>query len=99
MESKSTAFKSADAVIERAVKRGPDLNPIENVWHILKGRIMEQYPHLTSLPNNDTAKEELVRAAICVWEEIGEEVLHKLLLSMQRRLEAVIEADGWYTKY
>jgi len=54
---------------------------------------------LATLPKNDAAKEELIRAAICVWEEIPEEVLNKLIDSMIRRLEAVIKAGGWYTKY
>ena len=60
---------------------------------------MAQYPHLAELPKTDAAKRELVRAAICVWEEIKEEVLNKLVVSIQRRLKAVIKADGWYTKY
>lgn len=77
----------------------PDLNPIENVWHILKSEIMAQYPHLADLPKNDASKRELVRAVICVWEELKEEVLDKLLILMIRRLEVVIAADGWYTKY
>jgi hypothetical protein len=54
---------------------------------------------LADLPKNDAAKEELIKAAICVWEEIQERVLNKLILSMERRMEAVIAADGWYTKY
>jgi len=48
---------------------------------------------------NDTAIEALIKAAVIIWDEIKEEVLDKLLLSMVRRLEAVIKADGWYTKY
>jgi len=47
------------------------------------------------MPKNNTA----IKAAVIMWDKIKEEVLDKLLLSMVRRLEAVIEADGWYTKY
>ena len=77
----------------------PDLNPIENVWYILKAEIMRQYPELVAMPKNNTAMEALVRVAITVWEELGEEVLDKLVESMNRRLQAVINAGGWYTKY
>jgi len=34
-----------------------------------------------------------------MWDKIKEEVLDKFLLSIVWRLEAVIEADSWYTKY
>jgi hypothetical protein len=33
------------------------------------------------------------------WEDIPEETFAQLLSSMPRRIQAVIEADGWYTKY
>ena len=51
------------------------------------------------MPKNDTVIEALIKAAVIVWDEIKEEVLDKLLLSIVRRLEVVIKADGWYTKY
>jgi len=51
------------------------------------------------MPKNNTAIKALIKAAVIMWDKIEEEVLDKLLLSMVRRLEAVIEADGWYTKY
>jgi len=60
---------------------------------------MEWYPELAEMPKNDTVIKALIKAAVIVWDEIKEEVLDKLLLSMVRRLEAVIEADGWYIKY
>ena len=60
---------------------------------------MEWYPELAEMPKNDTVIKALIKAAVIVWDEIKEEVLDKLLLSMVRRLEALIEADGWYIKY
>lgn len=41
----------------------------------------------------------LCEAADEAWELFEDALLEKLALSMQRRLEAVIRADGWYTKY
>jgi len=46
------------------------------------------------MPKNNTVIEALIKVAVIVWDNIKEEVLDKLLLSMVRRLEAVIEADG-----
>jgi len=42
--------------------------------------------------------DRLVRAAIEVWEEFDEEVLVRLAESMPRRLQAIVQAQGWYTK-
>jgi len=43
---------------------------------------------------NDTIIEALIKAAVIMWDEIKEEVLDKLLLSIVWKLGAVIEADG-----
>ena len=60
---------------------------------------MARYPDLATLPKNNAAKEALIRAVINVQEGLPEEVLDKLIDLMVRRLEAVIESGGWYTKY
>lgn len=77
----------------------PDLNPIENLWKLLKENILKKYPELADMPKSDTALERLISAAEEVWEEFQDELLEKLATSMYRRLQAVIDADGWYTKY
>ena len=77
----------------------PDLNPIENVWHILKLEIMAKYLELAGMLKNEASMNALIRAAIIVWEDLEEGMLDHLLLSMLRRLQAVINAMGWYIKY
>jgi transposase len=77
----------------------PDLNPIENLWSILKQAIYERYPDLEHAPNTDDTLDRLIDAAIEVWEDIELRVLHNLSDSMPRRVAAVIAACGWYTKY
>ena len=77
----------------------PDLNPIENLWKLLKERICANHPELSDMPKNAASYEALVRAAIVVWDEFEEDLLNKLMESMVRRLKAVIGASGWYTKY
>lgn len=51
------------------------------------------------MPKNNTAKRMLCIEAVKQWEELSTEVLNNLILSMPNRLKAVIEAQGWYTKY
>lgn len=77
----------------------PDLNPIENVWKLLKEAIHKRYPELAGLPRNDESKRRLIRAAVECWEDMEQGLLRKLAKSMKRRCKAVIAAKGWYTKY
>jgi transposase len=77
----------------------PDLNLIENLWSLIKSIIYERYPHLESAPNTRETLEELVRAAKEAWHAINEKVLRHLSEYMPHRVQAVLLADGWYTKY
>ncbi|KAM4061295.1 DDE superfamily endonuclease [Hirsutella rhossiliensis] len=77
----------------------PDLNPIENVWKLLKESIMETHPELSDLPKNYSSKQKLCFAAVGAWEDLEEDTLNHLIESMPRRLQAVVAARGWYTKY
>ena len=76
----------------------PDLNPIENLWAILKARVFERHPYLGP---GHSAKDlqELIEAVQETWESIEDEVLENLADSMDRRIQAIITAEGWYTKY
>ena len=69
----------------------PDLNPIENMWGFMKGKLSNT--KLTSIPH---LQEELKR----LWcLGLSEEYCQKLADSMPRRLEMVINAGGGPTKY
>jgi transposase len=77
----------------------PDLNPIENLWAILKVAIYRRYPDLEHAPNTDETLNRLIDAAIEVWDSIRDEILCNLSDKMPKRVEAVRLAEGWYTKY
>ncbi|KJZ68323.1 hypothetical protein HIM_12290 [Hirsutella minnesotensis 3608] len=77
----------------------PDLNPIENLWKIVKDKICDNHPELAALPKTNEAKQRLCEAAVEAWEEIEDKALKSLVESMPRRCAAVIKANGWYTKY
>lgn len=77
----------------------PDLNPIENIWKILKKRINDRCPELAGFPVTMEAKERLIEAAVEVWESIEDDVFKDLIKSMPIRLTACFNADGYYTKY
>ncbi|EEA20030.1 hypothetical protein EYB25_007561 [Talaromyces marneffei] len=74
----------------------PDLNPIENLWAIMKTIIRQDHPELENAPDNDTTLYALIQAGIEAWESIQERVLRNLSDSMPHRVQAVLNADGWY---
>jgi transposase len=72
--------------------QSPDLNPIEHLWHHLKRKLAEyQEP-----PKGIMELWERVEGE---WNKIGPEVCQNLIESMPRRVEAVVKANGGYTKY
>ncbi len=67
----------------------PDLNPIENLWGIVKRKMRD------TRPNN---ADELKAAIKETWASIPPQQCHKLITSIPRRIEAVIKAKGAPTK-
>ena len=70
----------------------PDMNPIENLWMIVKRRIAMRKP---------TNRVTLIEALIDVWARDPEikEMCPKLIQGMPKRIELLIQAKGASTKY
>ncbi len=68
----------------------PDLNPIENIWGIVKRKMRD------TRPNN---ADDLKAAIKATWASITPEQCHRLSDSMPRHIDAVIHAKGGSTKY
>ncbi len=68
----------------------PDLNPIENLWGIVKRKMRNKRPK-----NADELKATVKET----WASIPPQQCHKLITSTPRRIEAVIKANGAPTKY
>src|SRR4051794_39879265 len=77
----------------------PDLNPIENLWAMLKRKVYERYPELLQADDSDATKKRLVEAAEEVWNDLEDELLATLSDTMSNGVKLVKEAKGWYTKY
>lgn len=70
--------------------QSPDLNPIENLWNELDKMIpIDERQNLTSFR----------KAMHAAWDSISHDYMKSLVDSMPRRLEAVITAKGYHTKY
>ncbi|KAK3567366.1 hypothetical protein QTP86_019903 [Hemibagrus guttatus] len=68
----------------------PDLNPIENLWGIVKRKMRNKRPK-----NADELKATVTET----WASIPPQQCHKLITSMPRPIEAVIKAKGAPIKY
>ena len=78
----------------------PDMNPIEHIWFKLKKRVYEANPDIENISSGEEkVREELGKALQAAWELIPQEFFDALWESMPRRIAAVIEAEGWQTKY
>ncbi|KAL7755582.1 hypothetical protein ACKLNR_014680 [Fusarium oxysporum f. sp. zingiberi] len=77
----------------------PDLNPIENLWALMKAEIYRLHPELTHAEDTVATQHALVLAAIEAWDNLEERVLKNLCDTMPNRITAIITAEGWYTKY
>lgn len=74
----------------------PDLNPIENLWMLLKRQLRKRFSAIEQRPHSEA---ELFSAAQEVWAQIPQDVIDKLIDSMPERLQAVLDADGGHTKW
>ncbi len=76
--------------------RSPDLNPIENVFHIVKSNLEVQVRtqgiyHETWTDFKDRVSKTLL--------DISVEFVNNLVLSMPRHIDTVIAGKGYRTKY
>ena len=72
--------------------QSPDMNPIEHVWYLIKIAINKRHVK----PRNE---EELKRVLLEEWEKIDIKIINKLIDSMPRRVEQLVEVRGGSTKY
>ena len=69
----------------------PDLNPIENLWWIIKTQIYKKGPF--------KSKEEIWEQFQQEWNQIDTDVCKSLVESMPKRIQAVIKAKGNPTRW
>jgi transposase len=78
----------------------PNMNPIEHLWRALKAKLHAKYPDTKTLAGGpERVRTQLEEQLKDVWMEIGEETLRELIESMPRRIQALYDAEEWYTKY
>ncbi|OXA38425.1 Transposable element Tc3 transposase [Folsomia candida] len=69
----------------------PDLNPIENLWSILKDSVYED--------PKPTTKDALIQRFKKSWKSISKTTLENLAHSFKKRIEPMMKANGGHTTY
>lgn len=72
--------------------QSPDLNPIENLWEIIDKKIRKNEIQ----PKNCDELWEIIKHE---WNNIDLNIIRSLYLSMTKRIQAVYDKKGGYTKY
>lgn len=70
----------------------PDLNPIENLWQWMKHILETEFPVCNSA-------EDIEARIFHIWRTITPEMCASYCVNYEKRLLAVIKANGSYTKY
>jgi hypothetical protein len=70
----------------------PDMNPIKNLW-------AEVTRYLNNLQHSPTNVNQLRVALNDAWAAIPNETLASLVSSMPRRIQALLDARGGYTRF
>lgn len=70
----------------------PDMSPIEHVWDELGRRVYARNPPPQTI-------QQLQQALIAEWNNLPQQRISNKILSMRRRCNACIQANGSYTRY
>ena len=90
------ALDDIEAEMHVIPPRSPDLNPIENIFHIVKNKLECEAisKHITTESFNDFEKR-----IINVLDNLSVEFIDRTISSMHRRINAVIKCKGFRIKY
>ena len=75
--------------------QSPDLNPIENLWMIMKRKVQQHRSRVGKFKNVEEHKACLQK----VWDEMNPEDWNKLIASMPKRIKMVIKSKGGSSGY
>ena len=90
------AMENIDAEFHKIPARSPDLNPIENIFHLVKKSLDDE-----ALTNNITSEtfNEFSERVLKSMENLSTEIIDRTIASLSNRVDAVLKARGNRIKY
>ena len=76
-----------------------DLNPIENIWGLLKDILTKQLSHRFPVGSSEEVQEETVCIIEDGWWSTLDKNLREVIQSIKKRVDAIIKNKGWYSSY
>ena len=92
----STALKDVEAELFKIPARSPDVDCIENVFHLLK-RYLEEEAIAVSITRESLV--EFKKRVLRAFDNIPVEVKDNIISSMKNRIEAILASKSHRTKY
>ena len=68
------------------------LNPIEHIWDEIDRRVRQR-------PNKPVTLPQLRQALQEEWNDLPQAVIGRVITSMRRRCQAVVDSNGGHTRY
>ncbi|KAF5674948.1 transposable element TCB2 transposase [Fusarium heterosporum] len=75
----------------------PDLNPINEIFNTIQTAVEADRVNLIS--NRETEETHIAAVARHTWDGITDDYLEQLIGSMTKRCQAIIDANGMYTRF
>ena len=90
------AMKEIKAGHHKIPPRSPDLNPIENIFHVVKNSLAEE---AISCQITKETFEDFKNRVLHMFTKIEVKLIDKTIESMPNRIQAVLDCKGYRTKY
>ena len=91
-----TALQSVEGELPKIPARSPHLNPIENIFHIVKCSLREEVINKRIETESFAQFQDRV---VCALNLISCDVIDKTIESLPKRVEAIIKSGGYRGKY
>ena len=90
------ALQDVECQVHKTPARSPDLNPIENIFHIVKVKLEEEALRFKITKETFEAFTERVFRAL---DSLDFKLLDRTIASMPKRIQGIISGKGARTKY